>query len=278
MNLTVGGTAVEQPQQSGRCWWTPRLLDDGAACRWQVGPMVLLVSRHEREYRLYSHSDALSDDETATVSEIADPAALEGIAGFELVRHLTDPSATHIDVRPALADRAVVSKPVARFMLHPRQQIKVFVGSPLWLQARLQGASDLMLDLPIIRPSDTWFGANTREGELCYASRTNARLTLDEVSVSAIRAVTPVLLRNQSSKPLVVDKICLPVSFLSLFSDSDGRLWTEPVTISCEQQNEPSALTIERQPVGAAAQLEPVSAPRQTVRSGLVHSLNVLFG
>ncbi len=259
-------------------WWGDYPIEAGMARRWDIGGFVLIAAMQDQEVRLHSRADS-AEQERFGVSEPGEVDGLiDDLTELSLVRHITHLSDCRLVVRPALADRAVVSKPLHRLLLHPRERATVYVSTPLWLQLRPATGEHLMLDCPLIRPSDTWFGVNTREGELCYASRTNARLSLDEVPVSAMRAVTAVELSNASDAPLAVDKVCLPVSYLSLFVDDSDRLWTEPVSISCEQQNEPSALTIQHERSLAEPRLERVSGPREEARSGLIHSLNVLFG
>jgi len=260
-------------------WWGLYDAPLASTRLWSVGPLRCAIERQAQELRIYSRDQIGADEDRVAVSPLGTLAQrLPDAEEFALVRHILGPAESPLEIRPALADRAVVSKPLHRFMLHPRQRVTVYVSSPLWLQARQAGSETLLADLPLIRPSDTWFGSSTRHGELCYASRTNARLNLNEIPVSPIRAITPVALQNNTNQPLSIDKICLPVSYLSLFSHDDGRLWTEPVTIACEQQNEPSALTIQRDAPGTTRNAPAIAAPRLHARSGLVHSLNVLFG
>ena len=63
--------------------------------------------------------------------------------------------------------------PSTRSTILPRQKLTIYVGSPLWVGLL---ADDPLGELPLQPPKLTWWGTNTREGEVCYASRTQGRL------------------------------------------------------------------------------------------------------
>ncbi len=273
-------TVASTPRPSPQHWWSRSSLFSAKIRTWQVGPLEVTASHELREWRILSRLIADQPDEHWSVSEPYDSISTlaNPMDAYQVVRHVIDALDAHIEVKPGLADRAVVSKPVHPLLIHPGEQVTVYVSSPLWFQLALSAKETLLLDTPIIRPSDTWFGTSTRHGELCYASKTNARLNHNEVPLSTIRATTPVELRNHSEQPLTVEKISLPVNYLSLYSDPGGRLWTEAVQVYCENQNEPSSVTIDREASELEERLTLLNTPRLEHRHGLAHSLNVLFG
>lgn len=67
-----------------------------------------------------------------------------------------------------------------------------------------------------IRPSDTWFGPTTSEGEPCYASKTVCRLRVEDVPLRPHRCLTKVTLRNRADDSLSLDRLKLPVNALAL--------------------------------------------------------------
>ena len=78
----------------------------------------------------------------------------------------------------------------------------IYVSSPVWI--RLETATGTLLDeLPTIRQSDTWHGPNTREGELCYASRTFCRTNIDALPIRQNRALSPVIIYNHENASFV---------------------------------------------------------------------------
>ena len=104
----------------------------------------------------------------------------------------------------------------------------------------------MLLDVPSIRRSDTWFGSNTLEGELCYSTRSSARLNLDAIEPHPHRAVTPVEIRNEGANILPIERLRVPVQALSVYADAEGRLWTDAVCFARrEDENLASISTLE---------------------------------
>lgn len=203
-------------------WWGVTRVPLGSARRWRIGPLTLRVARGEGEWRVERAAD---EDPLADVLELAvedDPEAEElktvdrfGFAGDD----------DQLTLTPALADRAIVSRPDSSFRLPAGERLTLFVGSPLWLRLSVSGR--LLADLPIYRPSDTWFGQTTMEGELCYASRTVCRTRLEETIRRPHRALSAVQIKNLADEPLPLERVKLPVPYLALYVADDGRLWTQ---------------------------------------------------
>ncbi|MFC1508887.1 hypothetical protein ACFL60_04265, partial [Candidatus Omnitrophota bacterium] len=171
---------------------------------------------------------------------------------------------------PALADRPVVIQSELPFNILPKQSVTYYVSSPLWIQIKTSDPEALMLDIPLSRPSDTWFGPSTMEGTASYASRTHGRLSLDDILFRPHRAITVVLLRNQAEKPLLLKKLNLPVSHLSLYESEDGYLWTQPIVLDLKSENELSDLRlIERAPTEARNPLL-LSQPREPEKQNIL--------
>jgi hypothetical protein len=137
-----------------------------------------------------------------------------------------------VTLRPALADRALISTPQRPFIVPPGQDAKLYISSPLWVQLLVGEDSTLLEELAIQQPPDTWFGPNTQIGEVCYASRSFCHLQLDAVPRLPHRATTSVTVQNRAKTPLFLERIKLPVPFLSLFCDpASGHLWTNDVVL-----------------------------------------------
>ena len=147
-------------------------------------------------------------------------------------------------IKPALADRSVVSRPQVPFRLLAGDQIQLYVGNPLWFRLELPNEGPCLRELPINRPSDTWFGPSTREGELCYATRTHARLTVAEIPKRPHRAITPVTLSNRAEDPMLLERISLPVPLLSAYRIDAGNVWTSAVALERREDREMAELKI----------------------------------
>lgn len=119
------------------------------------------------------------------------------------------PIAGVLQAGSALADRPVVARPNQPLQLPSGEKVTLFVGIPLWFN--LKRGEDILLDTPFALLSDTWFGPDTRNGEVCYACPTHARLSMEGVARSAFKAITPVEIHNEDGAPLLIDKVNLPI-------------------------------------------------------------------
>ncbi|NNL86798.1 MAG: hypothetical protein HKP27_14145 [Myxococcales bacterium] len=179
-----------------------------------------------------------------------------------------------VELRPRLADRDVVTRPERPFQIVPGGSLTGFVGSPLWLALGLENDAPPIVEFPLLRPSDTWFGANSREGELCYASRTRLRLRRADVEWTPHRAVSEVKIRNSGRTPLRVERMNVPVPSLSLWVDETGMLQTSRLSFTRTEDDEIAEMEIDPGiPLGA----ELVARPRIEPRGGLVRAFSQLL-
>jgi hypothetical protein len=179
-------------------------------------------------------------------------------------------------VVPCVADRAVVVRPVQPVYVQPGQRANLFVSSPIWFQVHA-GPGTPIWDAPILRPSDTWFGASTREGEICYATRVHAQFDIETVAISAYRVLTPLGVRNTSGEVLHLVRVRFPVHHLSLFRDPEGPLWTEAVTITLEEAGKQANLEIIDGSPPQARNAELVAGPRVASRTNLIQRAMSMF-
>ncbi len=173
----------------------------------------------------------------------------------------------------------MISSPRAPFHLLPGQETTLYVGSPIWVRLRVGEPAIQIKELPTRRPSDTWFGGSTREGELCYAIKTRAVTDLERLPVFHRSAVTPVLIRNRAGDPLWLEKLKLPVPYLSLFGADDGRLWTEGVSLTRSDEGEMASLEVGSGPPDEASRGQLLTPARRTSEPNLIiRAFSSLFG
>jgi hypothetical protein len=184
-----------------------------------------------------------------------------------------------LQVRPLLAPRPVIVNPLRPFAVPGGQEVVIFVGTPLWISLAAAPPEVVLLEAPLHRPSATWFGGDTRHGELCFASRTHANLRLENLRHWPHRAVSPVRIRNRAGGLLEVRKLRMPTPNLSLFADGSGRLWTETVVLEREEDGDFAALRLEREPPPEAGATERVGGPREVAeRRVLIRAFGRIFG
>lgn len=241
-------------------WWGQFELDVDNFGFWQIGPLSLWAHRAQHEWRLsFARSrDRLADALAVEVPGQGTPPPDDATAqrfGF-------DQSPARLRLRPALPDRPVVIAPESPFSLPPRETAALYVGLPLWIEVFLGDGDTPLLDEPVFRPSDTWFGSSTLRGELCYAARTSARLTLANVPVRPHRAFSEIRIRNTAKTLLTVDRIRIPCREMTLYTDSDSRLWTNTVTLERKTDTSDATVSLQSGPPAIAANTAQVGPPR----------------
>jgi hypothetical protein len=178
---------------------------------------------------------------------------------------------------PRLPDRPVVSRPDTPFYVLAGEEIRLFVSSPVWVHV-LSGEREL-LEIPIYRPSDTWFGPSTREGEVCYASWTSGRTELAELPRRPHRAVATVRVENHTEKSVLVERLNIPVPYLALYAAADGSLWTQGVTLRMVEDGATAEIHIAKEGPPEAPGATRLADPREDAdRNLLVRALSALIG
>lgn len=258
-------------------WWGEFTVEEGAATHWRVGPLHLWVQRRVKEWRVVSWSEADHLMEGVTIQ--SDLGWLEPPPHATVTRFATSREETTVVLEPALADRSVVTRPELPIFAMAGDEVALFVGTPIWVRLLVGPERRLLCEIPASRPSDTWFGASTQEGELCYAARTSARLSLSEMRAKPSRAWTRVVVRNTGADNLRVERLNLPVQRLTLFAASGARLWTE--SVSMERGREGSLVRVQvldHPPVeaGALVRLTPPRHPHE--RNVVVRAISALLG
>jgi hypothetical protein len=200
----------EQGSREESPWSRPFRIEVGEVGRFKLGPLRFWLERRAREWRLTTEEthDILARD---LAIECPAPQAEPPTSGrgIELRRFVSEATEGGFSLEPRLADRSVVVRPDEPLFLVPGAKVEFFVSSGLWMVLRLADGTELF-ERPIVRPSDTWFGPSPLEGELCYASRTSARLELAEIPQRHHRAVTRILVENRSATPRRIVRVLLP--------------------------------------------------------------------
>ena len=95
-----------------------------------------------------------------------------------------------------------------------------------------------------------------REGELCYSSSTFCRTNLEELPLRPHRVISPIIIYNNAKHPLLLERLSLPLPYLSVYADENLGLWTEEIIL----KNEPHGKHSVRHGKGA-----PSIAPNATL-------------
>jgi len=273
-------------------WWGAVSLDEQTGGEWQVGPSTLWVFRAERDWRVIHRpsTDPGTADPMAQRSGATVPLATERM--HEVLDADDDALVTHrfgvrrttqtVALRPALAERPVVMRPEHSLSVLPDEAVTLYVSTPVWVSIELEHSDRRLTEVPSHRMSDTWFGASTQAGELCYATRTAGRLRLDQLPHRLHRAVTPLKVRNQAAEPLALERVQLPTPHLALYATPDDALWTDAVTMIHRTEREGAQVRVQEGAPADVKRADRIREPREHGRSGLITStfsaVGALFG
>ena len=252
-------------------WWGEFELAEDERRWWTLGPLLLVAERKQREWRFGYEESPNGDAATAETNRALDE--LENAGRFVFA----NPGAG-IRLTPALADRPVVTRPRSPLYIPPGEEAMLFVSSPAWVRIEAMEPNVELADIPVTRPSDTWFGPSTREGELCYATRTNGRLRLEDLPVQPYRVITPLEIANKSKSELKLERVSLPVPYLTIFSTAAHDLWTQEVKMRCEDEAQLVTMGIKERTPSQISGADLVAPPRKQQEGQVIkRALSSLF-
>ena len=276
------------PSESVVPWWGTYTLEEETGGQWDVGPSTIWLYRSARDWRVIHRpsTDATTTDPMAPRSGVSLPipeADLGDVLGgadpdLQISRFSFHRTEAEVTLAPALADRPVVSRPEHPLFVPPGESVTLYLSTALWVRITLAESDRRLLEVPSHRMSDTWFGASTWEGTLCYATRTAGRLQLDKLPLRLHRGVTPLHVRNRADEPLALERVQLPAPHLALYRAPSNTLWTNAVSMRHTAAGEGAAVTIDEGPPSAVPEAERVQPPRETDRGGLFTSTFSAFG
>jgi len=235
---------------------------------WQIGPYDLWVQRSECEWRLASLQGRDSLDRTLRVdvpSDTTDPPE-----GAQIKRIAFETSPESVTLGPALADRPVVVSPEDPLQVPTDEKVILYISTPVWVELTTESGRVVLIDEPTHRPSDTWFGPSPMRGELCYATRTAARMVLENIPPRPHRVISVVEIKNRAKDSLTVDRLKIPTPHLSVYVTPEGGLWTETLTFDHHGDGEMAAVMLSSAPPANASGATLARGPRVPMETGLL--------
>lgn len=260
-------------------WWGKFSADTGQTLLWKIGPLNLAVRRLANEWQIAFEPNDTVLDETNSWQHNPTAPDLDTVGYAHLERYTFNETHEFLIVMPALADRPVIIRPLTPFYVTPNQEAVIYLSTPLWVRVDVHDPPQFLQEIPVIRPSDTWFGPSTREGELGYAGRTHSHLNFENVASQAYRAITQVIIRNRTGTSLLIERLSLPVPYLTLFESADGQLWTQTVIMTSTRETGMATFDIDTNPPKQAGQVNRIGEPRQqSTHNMVIRAFGALFG
>ena len=134
-----------------------------------------------------------------------------------------------LEILPAFPDLPLVVHSEYSLKVSPNNQIQIFSRIPVWIRISLAQSEYLLLELPTVKLSRTWFGS-TVEGELCYHATTKARRDLSDVDNKPYLVSCPIVISNKSDEELDFAHFCFRVERLSIY-EHRSEFWADETQI-----------------------------------------------
>ncbi|HET7396233.1 MAG TPA: hypothetical protein VFK12_07315 [Gammaproteobacteria bacterium] len=242
-------------------WWGEFTLPQHTMGRWHIGPLELWVQHLAGEWRLaWQSGEELMQPVTSVELNLPIRPLNQDM---QVCRFSFRETSKPLRLLPTLADRAVVVRPEMPLFIPSGEEVTLFVSTTLWVSVYAGQHSPMLVEMPTLRPSDTWFGPNTRQGELCYASRTLAHTQVEDVTPRPHRAITPVQIRNHAHEPLRLERLSVPVPLLTLYQNQVGDFWTQPVLLERSGRDGQARLQLGNARLPDGMNARQIGVPRQ---------------
>lgn len=206
-------------------WWGRIPLTEQRCALWTVGSVRLWAARFGPVLRVARAWGPVVEQARVETGVDLPGDAAEPIGEFHCAR---PPDA--LDLMPMQPDRPVVSRPAAPLYVPAGDAVTLYLETPVWLCLRLPEGARELLEVPSVRLSDTWFGPSKLSGELAYASRLVAGID-PAAPLPAHVARSALTYRNRTRTQLAVERIAVPAPALGVYAGTDGRLWSEALTV-----------------------------------------------
>lgn len=244
-----------------KTWWGRHSTQMERVDYWQIGPLRLWA--HPLPYRMcltwVHQGDWLNPHVRTMPGEQTDPPPLSSTTVTCAYGH---GAKDDLVFAPMLPDRAMIVRLNSELNVLPGEEVNLFILTPLFLRIQQAEPVKSLYEIPIYRPSDTWFGPMDSTGSLSYASPSRAYLDLKEVPLRPHSAITTVTIRNLGGTSLHLDRLNVPSTRLSLFYSNTTGFWTDRLTLERRDDDEMAHLRLDKQPPPEANPTQFISGPR----------------
>ena len=249
-------------------------IDTGLRC--QITTLRLELFRSAKEWLICWDTDLTGELQNFYLEKLE--TGIQPSPECNQERYVVKNTSNKVRLIPKTADRSVVIRPREPFILPSHEEATLFVSTPLWIEVAVDEPQRVLKELPVKRPSDTWFGPSLLKGDLCYDSRTRGVLDLDHLDYHFNRIITPLLIRNLAETPLTLERVSLPVPLLSVYLAKDNKLWTEAISMTREEDGEMAALKIsDGAPVYARKAIKIAAARNKSEANTFVRAFGGFF-
>lgn len=242
------------------CWWGEfEFSPDEIKC-WHIGDRSIAIKRGAHEWTVWNKE---TDSELNAALDVSNITSNETFKDVDFQRFMVRQTDSKLVIEPSLADRAMIARPSKPIVVMPNENITLYVSTPLWMTILLPQQEAPMADIPFWRPSDSWFGTSTMQGDICYSKYTDAKMDKNLLEKRSHRASTMVTLKNDQDEPLSIQRLNLPVPALKVYVDDQGEFWTDQVNILQRTEHSKPVSHLRHSPPEQIQLMEQVSESRE---------------
>jgi hypothetical protein len=230
-------------------WWGDFVVEEEQSRFFKVGNIVICLDRYNHQWHITTYRE-----------------------GEKPFKNFAAQATNRITLRPTMPERSLLSPLERPFYISPGEKVSLYISTPIWICLEAGNPSILLDEITTEPLIDTWFGKNTLEGELCYATTTYCSTQLDDLPRDTTRIISLVSIENHSKTTLLLQELKIPVPYLSIFNDQHNSLWTESLNV--QQKAENTETSIIKGPPQHLTNTVLLTPPRLSFKPGLKN----LFG
>ena len=171
---------------------------------------------------------------------------------------------------PAMPAKPLVFKGSGLFVL-PGQKITIFLKIPLAFQvyfSKIQ-PENLLKEITYKRLSDTWFG-EPDSGEPAFALGSEFYLNIDEIKITDLEAICPVIIENNSATILNLQRLLIRDENVTLYKNNE-KIVTSVVHVEFKGNDVASSVDYRYSKEYNGEKQEVLAKPRNNSGKGLLH-------
>lgn len=180
---------------------------------------------------------------------------------------------------PAMADKNLVVHPGQAIVIPKGRRPRFYLSLPLMYQLYIGNAKQPFYEFFVEKLPLTWFGSNTRRGELCYQFLSAIEHEVDAGVRVPHRAMLELRLCNRDGEHLSVDKINLPAQYLPVYRVDGKHYWTTGLNITNEKLTDELSLHYSKTVPCRHEVLQLISEPRlRSEARTILRALEAIIG
>ncbi len=246
--------------------WGDFILAEGKLYELQLGAFLCKIRRISDELH-YMVDDEVLDFKVSPLHSIRWKKEYDEIGWKRCVVYENE---TKFRISPALPDKPVLVRTLTMVKIPGYKDTLFYIQIPVWIRCEVltrSGSNVVLTDLSSEKLSKSWFG-DPVNGEPCYALRTHAVRSLEELIAEPHLITCPLTIRNGIDPPLSFERINLHVEFMSVF-EGEAQLWTNSAGVVFRGIDQVSQISFSNSPPPAAGN----AVKRTDARQKMSHSL-----